>query len=75
MKLIQSLEIIENKLDKESGSNKLGSHGTPEKKGRSRSGSIHHHHSQKNSHRLSQSSSSPSPIKKHKRYGVDELKR
>jgi len=28
MKLMQSLEIIENKLDKESGSNKSGSHKT-----------------------------------------------
>jgi hypothetical protein len=42
MKLMRSLEIIERKLDKESGSNKSGSHGTPEKKGRSRNGSIHH---------------------------------
>jgi hypothetical protein len=28
MKLMRSLERIENKLDKESGSSKLGSHGT-----------------------------------------------
>jgi predicted RNase H-like nuclease (RuvC/YqgF family) len=30
MKLMRSLERIENKLDKESGSNKSGSHGTPD---------------------------------------------
>jgi hypothetical protein len=32
MKLMKILDIIEKKLDKESGSNKSGSHGTPEKK-------------------------------------------
>ena len=74
MKLMKILDIIENKLDKESGSSKLGSHRTPEKKGRSRSGSRHHHHSQNNSHRISHSSSSPSPVRKHRRSGVDELK-
>ena len=74
MKLIHSLEIIEKNLDRESGSNKSGNHRTPEKKGRSRSGSRHHHNSQKNSHRRSHSSSSPSPIGKHSRSGVDELK-
>jgi hypothetical protein len=75
MKLMKIPDKIENKLDKESGYNKLGSHGTPEGKGRSRSGSRHHHHSQKHSNRRAHSSSSPSPIRKHHRIsGVDELK-
>jgi hypothetical protein len=74
MKLMRSLERIENKLDKESGSNKSGSHRTPKKKGRSRSGSRHHQHSQKHSHRRAHSISSPSPVRKHRRSGVDELK-
>jgi hypothetical protein len=74
MKLMWSLERIEDNLDKESSSNKLGSHGTPNKKGRSRSGSRHHQHSQKHSHKRVHSSSSPSPVRKHRRYGVDELK-
>jgi hypothetical protein len=74
MRLIQILERIEKNLDKESGSNKSGSHGTPEKKGRSRSGRRRHHHSQKHSHRREHSSSSPCPIRKHRRHGVDELK-
>jgi hypothetical protein len=51
MKLIKILEKIEKKLDKESGSNKLGSHIIPRGKGISRSGSRHHHHFQKNSNR------------------------
>jgi hypothetical protein len=74
MKLMRILEIIEMKLDKESGSSKLGSHVIPKKKGRSRSGSRHHQHSQKHSHKRAHSSSSPSPVKKHRRFGVDELK-
>jgi hypothetical protein len=75
MNLMQSLEIIENNLDKESGSNKSGSHMTHEGKGRSRSDSRHHHHSQRNSNRRSHNNSSPSPIRKHhKRSGVDELR-
>jgi hypothetical protein len=74
MKLMISLYIIENKLDKESGSKKLGSHMTPEGKGRSRNYNIHHHHSQRNSNRRAQNSSSPSPARKHRRSGVDELK-
>jgi hypothetical protein len=34
MKLMQSLERIENKLDKESGSNKSGSHRSPDEERR-----------------------------------------
>jgi hypothetical protein len=74
MNLMKILDKIENKLDKKNGSSKSGIHETPEKKGRSRTGSRHHHHSQKHSHRRSHNSSSPSPVRKHKRSGVDELK-
>jgi len=71
---MKRLDKIEKKLDKESGSSKSRSHETPEKKGSSRNGSRHHRHSQKHSHRRSHSSSSPSPVRKHRRSGVDELK-
>jgi hypothetical protein len=74
MKLMKILEKIEKKLDKESGSNKSGSHATLEGKGRSRSDNRYHHHSQRHSHRRAHSISSPSPIRKHMRSGVDELK-
>ena len=74
MKLMKILEKIENNMDKESGSNKSGSHGTPEKNGRSRSGSIHHHHSKNNSHRRTHNNSSLSLVRKHTMSGVDELK-
>jgi hypothetical protein len=72
--LIQILERIENKLDKESGSSKSENHGTPDEERRGRSGSIHHHHSRRNSKRRPHNSSSPSPTRKSKRYEVDELK-
>jgi hypothetical protein len=74
MKLMQSLEIIENKLDKESGSSKSGSHGTPDEERRGRSGSRHHQHSQRHSKRRPHNSSSPSPTRNHRRYEVDEMK-
>jgi hypothetical protein len=74
MKLIQILDIIENKLDKESGSNKLGSQKTPQEKGRSRIGRKHHHHSKRHYNRRAHRNSSPSPARKHNRSGVDELK-
>jgi hypothetical protein len=46
-----------------------------QKKGISRSDSIHHHHSQRNSNRISHNNSSSSPIRKHhRRSRVDELK-
>jgi hypothetical protein len=74
MKLIQSLHRIENKLDKESGSSKSGRHRSPHEKRRTKSGSRLHHHSQRHSNRRAHSSSSPSPVKKHRKSGVDELK-
>jgi hypothetical protein len=74
IKLIQSLERIENKLDKGSDSSKSGSHRSPDEKRKSRSVGRHHHHSQGHSKRRAHSSSSPSPTRKHRRSGVDELK-
>jgi hypothetical protein len=72
--LMQSLDIIEKKLDKESGSSKSGSHRSPDENIKTGSGSIHHHHSQRNSNRRAHNISSPSPIRKHhKRSGVVEL--
>jgi hypothetical protein len=74
MKLMKILDKIKKKLDKESGSNKSRNHGTPEGKGRSRSGSKDHHHSQRHHHRREHSISIPSPVRKHKRSWVNELK-
>jgi hypothetical protein len=72
--LMKRLDIIENKLDKEFDSSKLGSHRFPDEKGRTRSASRHHHGTTRHSTRREHSSSSPSPIRKHKkRSGVDEL--
>ena len=71
---MKSLERIEKELDKESDSRKIGSRKTPERKRRSRSVSRNHCHSPKHSNKEAHSSSSPSPIKKHKRSGVDEQK-
>jgi hypothetical protein len=71
---MRSLERIKKKLDKESGSRKIGSRGTHEKKGISRSVSRHHRHSPKHSNKRAHSSSIPSPTKKHRKSEVDELK-
>ena len=67
MKLMQILGIIENKLDKESGSSKSGSHR------RTRSDNRHHQHSPRHSNKRVHKNSSILPIRKHKRYGEDEL--
>jgi hypothetical protein len=73
-------------LEKGSGSSKTESRKTPERKRRSRSvrtlerrrrsrsGSRHHHRSPKHSGKEADSSSSPSPTRKNKRFGMDELK-
>jgi hypothetical protein len=73
MNLMQSLNIIENKLDKESGSRKLGIHRFPNEKRRTRSVRRHQHHSLRYSNKRAHSRSSPSPARNHKRSGVDEL--
>jgi hypothetical protein len=74
LKLLQSLDRIERRLEKESDSSKTGSHKTPERKRRLRSVSRHRRRSPKHFGKETHSSSSPSPTRKHKRSGVDELK-
>jgi hypothetical protein len=74
MNLLQRLNIIEKQLYKESGSSKSGSHRTLDDKRRARSVSRHRHHSPKHSNKRSQKISSPSPVRKHNRSGVDELR-
>ena len=74
MKLMQSLNIIENKLDKESGTSKSGSHMSLDEKRRTRSVSRHHHHSPRHSIKREHIISSPSLVRKNKRSGVDELR-
>jgi hypothetical protein len=74
IKLMQSLDIIEKKMDKETESRKSGSHKSHDERRRTRSVGRHHHHSPRNSTRRAHNSSSPSPVRKHKRRsGVDEL--
>ena len=74
LKMLKSLERIERKLEKGSGSRNIESHRTPEKIKRSRSGSRHHHRSPKHSSKEAHSSSIPSPNKKHRISWMDELK-
>jgi hypothetical protein len=74
LNMLKSLERIERKLEKESDTSKTGSRRTPKRKKRSRSGSRHRRRSPKNSGKEAHSSSSPSPTRKHRRSGVDELK-
>jgi hypothetical protein len=86
LKMLKSLERIERKLEKGSDSRRTENHRTPERKRRSRSvrtperkrrsrsGSRHHRRSPKHSSREAHSISSPSPTRKHRRYGVDEFK-
>jgi hypothetical protein len=74
MKLLESLKRIEKKLDKESDSSKSGSHRPFDEKRKARSVSRHHHHSPRHSNKREGRSSSPSPFKNHKSYGVDEIR-
>jgi hypothetical protein len=74
VKLMQILNKIENKLDKESGSRKSGSHRPSDEKRRKISVSRHHHHSPRHSNKREHKKSSPSLVRKHKRHGVDELR-
>jgi hypothetical protein len=74
IKLMQSLDIIEKKMDKETESSRSGSHRSHDERRRTRSVGRNHHHSPRHSTRREHSSSSPSPVRKHKkRSGVDEL--
>jgi hypothetical protein len=74
LKLIRSLDRIEKKLERECDTRKTGSCRTPERKRGSRSVRRYHHHSPKHPSKEAPSSSSPSPTRKHRRSGVDELK-
>jgi hypothetical protein len=74
MKSMNILNRIEKKLDKESGSRKSRSHGSPDEKRRVISVTRHHHHSPRHSNKRVHNKSSPSPIKKHKRSEMDELR-
>jgi hypothetical protein len=71
---MKRLERMEKKLDKQYDSSKSGSRRTPERKRRSRSVSRHRRHSPKHSNKEAHNSSSPSPTRKNRRSGVDELK-
>jgi hypothetical protein len=74
IKLMQSLDIIEKKMDKETELSKLGSYRSHDERRRTRSVGMHHHHSPRHSIRRVHSSSSPSPVRKHKRRpGIYEL--
>jgi hypothetical protein len=74
MMLLEGLNIIENKLVKESDSNKSGSQKSSEEKGKEKSDSRHHHHSQRHSNKRAGNNSSLSLVRWYKRYGVDELR-
>jgi hypothetical protein len=74
LKFLKSLERIETKLEKGRDSSTTESRKTHERRRRSRSGSRHLSHSQRHSNRKTHSSSSPSPTKKHRKYGRGELK-
>jgi hypothetical protein len=73
---MQSLDIIEKNMDKESESVKSGSHRSHDERRRKISLNMHHHHFPRHSTRREHISSSLSPVRKHKRRsGVDELQR
>jgi hypothetical protein len=74
LNLMQILDIIENKMDKENDSRKSRSHKSPDEKGRTRSVRKNHLHSPRHSNRRENSSSNTSHVRKHKkRSQVDEL--
>jgi hypothetical protein len=74
IRLLQSLDKIEKKVDKEIETSKSMSHGYHAKRGEFRSVGIHHHHSPRHSDKREKNSPSLSSIRKHKRISrVDEL--
>jgi predicted RNase H-like nuclease (RuvC/YqgF family) len=73
MNLMQILNRIENKLDKESGSRKSRSHRPLDEKKREKSVSRHHHHSLRHSNKRTHNNSIPSHVRKNKISTVDEL--
>jgi hypothetical protein len=72
--MLKSLERIEKKLEKGSDTSRSRSVRTPERRRRSRSGNRHYRLSPKHSGKETHSSSSPSPTRKHRKSGRDELK-
>jgi hypothetical protein len=74
LRMLKSLEIIENKLENESYSRKTESYRTPEGKIRSRRVNRHRCCSPNHSSREAHNSSIPSHTIKNRRYGMDELK-
>ena len=75
IKLLQILDRIEKKMDKETKSSKSRRHRSHDERIKTRSVDRNHHHSPRHSTKRACSSSSPSLVRKHKRYGVDELQR
>jgi hypothetical protein len=74
IKFMHRLERIEKNMDKETESRKSRSHRSHDERRRTRSVYKHHHHSPRHSTRREHSSSSPYPVRNHKRrFGVDEL--
>ena len=73
IKLIQSLDIIEKKMNKETESSKSRSHGSNDERRKTKSVDMNHHHSPRNSNKRSHRSSSPSRFRNNKRSQVDEL--
>ena len=69
LKFLKSLERIEKKIEKGKDSSMMESHKTHGRRSRSRSGSRHLSRSQRHSDRKTHSSSSPSPTRKHRKYG------
>jgi hypothetical protein len=74
LRFLQSLEIIEKKIEKGRDSSTMESRRTHGRRSRSRSGSRHHSRSQRRSGSKAHSSSSPSPTRKHQKSGREELK-
>jgi hypothetical protein len=72
--MLKSLERIEKKLEKESETKRSRSVRTPKRRRRSRSGSRHYRLFLKHYGKETHSSSSPSPTRKHRKSGRDELK-
>jgi hypothetical protein len=67
IKLLQGLDRIEKKMDKETESSMSRTHRSHARKGESEADSRHHHHSPRHSFRREKNSLSPYPVKKHKR--------
>jgi hypothetical protein len=74
LKLLKSLERIEKKLEKGRDSSTMGSRRTHGRRSMSRSRSRHLSRSQRHSDIKTHSSSSPSPTRKHRKSGKEELK-